>query len=202
MPCDGVAAGSPSGLEETEMIGSLVVDAWLATFRAQRSLIERAVAQLSDQQLHEPVAPRTNPVAVILLHMAGSMRSRFTDWLTTDGEKPWRNREGEFDADAARRTPRDEIMSRWNGGWATVFSALESLSEDDLGRTITIRAEPHSVLEAVERQIAHYGYHAGQIVLISRVLVERSGGEWQHLSIPPGQTESFNRQMRARHGDF
>ncbi|MFG0285593.1 MAG: DUF1572 family protein [Phycisphaerales bacterium JB039] len=183
------------------MAGS-VIEAWQGIFRSQKSLIERAAAQLDDAQLHEPVAPETNPVSVILLHVAGSMRSRFTDWLTTDGEKPWRNREGEFDLAAARALSRDEIMSRWEASWRVLLEALAALSPADVDRTVRIRGEGHSVAEAIERQVSHYGYHAGQIVLIARILVQRSGGTWEHLSIPPGQTEAFNRAMRSRHGNF
>lgn len=184
------------------MAARLVIDAWSGAFAAQRSLMEAAVAQLSDEQLHEPVAPGANPVAVILLHIAGSMRSRFTDWLTSDGEKPWRNRESEFDPGAARALSREEILSRWASAWAILFSAVDGLEEADLSRTVVIRGEAHSVPQTIERQVSHYGYHAGQIVLISRIIVERSGGAWRHLSIPPGQSDRFNAEMRARHGAF
>jgi uncharacterized damage-inducible protein DinB len=178
------------------------IDAWREIFATQKSLIERAIAQLTDEQLHEPIEPQTNPVAVILLHMAGSMRSRFTDWRTTDGEKPWRNREAEFDAAAARALSRAQIMERWEKAWTVLFAALGALGPGDLDRTVSIRAEAHTVAQALERQVSHYGYHAGQVVLISRILVQRAGGQWQHLSIPPGQTEAFNARMRDRFGAF
>jgi hypothetical protein len=178
------------------------LEAWREAFRSQKTLIERAVAQLSGDQLHEAIAPGTNSIAVILVHMAGSMRSRFTDWLTTDGEKPWRNREGEFDAAAARALSREEIMSRWESAWAILFGALDALAPVDSERTITIRAEPHTIPLAIERQVSHYGYHAGQVVLIAKILTQRAGRDWQHLSIPPGQTDAFNDRMRERHGRF
>ena len=178
------------------------IAAWRGIFRAQKDLIERAVDQLTDEELHRTMAPLTNPVAVILLHMAGSMRSRFTDWLTTDGEKPWRRREEEFDAAAARALPRQEILARWEASWRLLLEALDHLSPADLDRTITIRGEAHTVAQAIERQVSHYGYHAGQIVLIAKALTQQSGRAWEHLSIPPGGTDAFNAQMRSRHGSF
>lgn len=174
-----------------------LIDSWITIFRRQKSLAERALAQLPDGALHERIDDDANPIAVIMKHMAGNMRSRWTDWLTTDGEKHDRDRDGEFAHDLST----EEVLARWEQGWGCVFSALEALTPDDLDRTITIRSEDHSIPEAVNRQIDHYGYHVGQIVTFSRILTRRHGAEWKHLSIAPGKTTEFNQAMRARHSN-
>jgi hypothetical protein len=120
-------------------------------------------------------------------HLAGNMRSRWTDFLASDGEKPDRDRESEFIEDVV---PRERIMQTWESGWAAVFAALEPLSDDDLSRTVYIRREPLSVVEAIVRQVEHYGYHVGQIVLIAKHL---RGDTWKYLTIPPGGSQAFNR---------
>ena len=143
-----------------------------------KSLAEKAFAQMSDEDLTLQLDEESNSVAQIVKHMAGNMRSRWTDFLTTDGEKPNRNRDSEFvDAPA----DRPAMMALWNAGWAVVFSAINPLSDADLTRTVTIRGEPHSVMQAIQRQVAHYAMHVGQIVFIAKNL--RSMG-WRSLSIP------------------
>jgi len=176
-----------------------LVRSWLLIFRAQKEHAEKAIEQLGDAELHAAPAPGMNSVAVIMKHVSGNMRSRWTDWLTTDGEKPERNRDDEFVEDGAGR---DEICTRWERGWNAVFDALGTLSPDDLTRTVTIRGEPHSIPDAVNRQISHYGYHVGQIVTFSRILVDRAGREWRHITIPPGGSKAFNAGMREKHGKF
>jgi hypothetical protein len=128
----------------------------LTTFRRQKERAERAMAQLNNQQLHEKLAPDTNSIAVMVQHMAGNMRSRWTEFLTSDGETPWRDRDSEFEP--ILRT-REEVIETWEAGWATVFEALQPLTDADADRQVTIRGVPHSVRQAVLRQIDHYGYH-------------------------------------------
>lgn len=162
-------------------------------FLKQKRLAERAIEQLSYTQMHERIHPNTNSVSIIMKHMAGNMLSRWTDFLTTDGEKPWRHRENEFVDDLL--VP-GLIERYWEHGWVNVFEALKDLKPEDLNRTVQIRGEDHSVIQAIQRQVDHYGYHVGQIVLISKILV---GEKWQSLSIPSGGSEEFNQQkLRAR----
>lgn len=176
-----------------EALGRQLLDAILETFRAQKRLGERAMAQLDDAELHALAVPAsradTNSVAVIVRHMSGNMASRWTDFLTTDGEKASRERDEEFVDDAATR---DEIMARWAHGWAAVFGAIEALTPADLERTVAIRGEPHTVCRAILRQVDHYGYHVGQLVLIAKVL---KGPAWTTLSVPRGGTAAYNRSL-------
>jgi hypothetical protein len=164
------------------VIGSLV-----GQLRKTKRMAERAFEQLEDEDFFFRLSARQNSIHVIVKHLAGNMRSRWTDFLTADGEKPDRDRESEFVEEAV---PRDRIMEMWESGWAAVFAALEPLSDDDLSRTVSIRREPHSVIEAIVRQVEHYGYHVGQIVLIAKHV---RGEKWDYLTIPPGGSEAFNR---------
>ena len=150
----------------------------LAVFRAYKSLGERAMAQLSDEQLQLAIDPESNSIAIIVKHLTGNMRSRWTDFLTSDGEKPNRNRDAEFEAPPQTRA---EILTLWEEAWKIVFDVLATLTDDDLGRTIRIRAERHSVMQAINRQIAHYACHAGQIVLLAK---HYRHSQWRSLSIP------------------
>lgn len=163
----------------------------LALFRYYKNLSERAMAQISDEQLFANLDEETNSIAVIVKHMAGNLRSRWTDFLTSDGEKPTRDRDGEF---VEPPGTRDALLSIWNEGWDALFCALEPLEDADLERTVTIRGEAHSVMQAVNRQLTHYAYHSGQIVLIARHL-SRSG--WQMLTIPRNQSAQFNQRVKA-----
>jgi hypothetical protein len=167
--------------------------AWVGEFRRAKTQIDTALAQLSDDQFRTRLTPDTNSCALIVKHLAGNMTSRWTDWLTSDGEKPDRDRDGEFED---RGEVRAEIMRRYEEGWALVFAALGSLTEADAAKTIRIRSQPHSVPDAVERQIAHYGYHSGQIQLIARIVHGNPGWKWS--SIAPGESGRFNSEMQAK----
>jgi uncharacterized damage-inducible protein DinB len=161
----------------------------LAVFRQYKKLAEGAIAQVTDEQLVAVLDEEMNSIAITVKHMAGNMRSRWTDFLTTDGEKPNRNRDSEFLEPPATRA---ELMRLWEEGWACVFSALEPLSEADLSRTVTIRGEPHSVMQAISRQVAHYAYHCGQIVFLAKHFRSK---QWKSLSVPRNKSEEFNRRV-------
>lgn len=154
-------------------------------------LADRAMAQVTDEQLFLALDPEANSIAIIVKHMSGNMRSRWTDFLTTDGEKPDRNRDSEFAQPAATR---QELLDHWESGWAILFGALQPLSDADLGRTITIRGEAHSVMQAINRQLAHYPHHVGQIVLLAK---HYACDRWQSLSVPRNKSQQFNRSVAA-----
>jgi hypothetical protein len=157
----------------------------LNVFRNYKKLAEKAMAQVTNEQLGAVLDPEMNSIAVIVKHMAGNMRSRWTDFLNSDGEKPGRNRDSEF-VDAP--TTRAALLAIWEEGWQSLFNALEPLGDEDLTRTVTIRGEAHSVMQAINRQIAHYAYHCGQIVLLAKHF--KSDG-WASLSIPRGRSGEF-----------
>jgi hypothetical protein len=161
--------------------------------RKIKQLAERAVAQLDGHQLWTRLDPGSNSVGVLMRHIAGNMRSRWTDFRTTDGEKPDRRRDAEFE-DAA--LTREELLAEWNEGWQRVFDALDGLDDANLQEIVFIRGEPHTIYRALVRQLAHYAGHAYQIVAIARHL---KGPAWQTLSIPRGGSEEFTRQTRGRH---
>lgn len=144
--------------------------------------------QCPDECLFVAIDPESNSIAIIVKHMVGNMRSRWRNFLTTDGEKPDRNRDTEFE-DAPKS--RDELMAMWGGGWKYVFDALEPLTDEDLARTVLIRTEPHSVMQAINRQVAHYSMHIGQIVFLAKHLTTSKTGKWQSLSIAKGQSAQF-----------
>jgi len=162
-------------------------------FAKLKALAESAMKQVDDAAFFAEPAPETNSIALVVKHMAGNARSRWTDFLSTDGEKPDRRRDTEFELDAA--STRDALMAAWEAGWRTLDEALGPLGPDDLMRTVTIRGEGHTVLQAIDRQLTHYGYHVGQIVLLARMA---RGKAWSSLSVPRGQSEQFNAQMRER----
>ena len=155
-------------------------------FMMYKQLGEKAMAQLDEQELNWHANEDSNSIATIVKHMWGNMLSRWTDFLTTDGEKPWRQRDAEFEND--HRT-RDQLMQKWNEGWQCVFNALDSITDADLEKIIYIRNEGHTILEATNRQIAHYSYHVGQIVYISKL---RSKEEWKSMSIPRNKSNEYN----------
>ena len=161
----------------------------LSIFRFYKKLAEGAMEQVSDEQLFVALDEEMNSIAIVVKHMAGNMRSRWTDFLTTDGEKPDRNRDSEFVAPPATR---EEIMRLWKEGWGLVFNALEPLSDSDLTHKITIRGEPHSVMQAINRQIAHYAYHCGQIVFLAKHF---KAGDWKSLSVPRNRSAEFNQRV-------
>ena len=158
-------------------------------FRYYKKLGERAMVQCPDEGIFTVVDAESNSIAIIVKHLAGNMRSRWTDFLTTDGEKPDRNRDTEFEEPPATRA---ELMELWERGWKYLFDALEPLTDTDASRTVTIRTEPHSVMQAINRQIAHYSYHVGQIVYLARHF---AGDKWQSLTIPKKKSGEFNKQV-------
>jgi uncharacterized damage-inducible protein DinB len=159
----------------------------LAVFRQYKKLAEKAMAQLSDEDFFRQIGPESNSIAVIVKHLAGNMRSRWTDFLTTDGEKPDRHRDQEFLLGPA--TTRAQVMEWWETGWQRVFAALEPLTAADLDRKVFIRTEPHSVMQAINRQLAHYPNHIGQIIYLARHF---KGDAWQTVTIPKNQSAQFN----------
>jgi len=160
-------------------------------FRGHKRLAEGAIAQVKDEDLFVTLDSESNSIAIIVKHMAGNMRSRFTDFLTTDGEKPDRNRDQEFEMNSA--TTRANLMRWWEEGWARVFAAIETLKPNDVMRTVAVRGEPHTVLQAINRQVAHYAYHTGQIVFLAKHF---RSSEWKTLSVPRGKSEEFNAKAR------
>lgn len=169
----------------------------ISLFRYYKKLGDRAMAQCPDEALFISLDSESNSIAIIAKHMAGNMRSRWIDFLTTDGEKPGRNRDTEFEAPPATRA---QLIELWERGWKYVFEALEPLTEADLTRTVMIRTEPHSVMQAINRQLAHYAHHVGQILLLAKHLTFAKTGKWESLSIPRGKSAEMNAKVAA--GDF
>ena len=162
-----------------------------AIFRQSRKLADAAIAQVADPDLTRTLDPEMNSIAIVMKHMAGNMLSRWTDFLTTDGEKPTRHRDNEFEDPPATRA---ELLAMWERGWVALFSALDPLTDADLGRTVTIRGESHSVMQAINRQVAHYSYHVGQIVMLAKHF---QSSNWKSLSVPRNKSEEFNRKVLA-----
>lgn len=160
------------------MFETQYLDTVRATFKSQKQLAERALVQVSDEDLHKTLAPDTLSLALIIQHMANNMKSRWNDFLTTDGEKPDRNRDAEFED---QQLSREELMEVWDERWQLLDDVLADLTPDDLGKNVMIRGETHSVIDAIERQVSHYGYHVGQIVYLSKLF---AGSDWDVLSIP------------------
>jgi Protein of unknown function (DUF1572) len=160
-------------------------------FRHYKKIADRAMEQVADDRLFLVLDEESNSIAILVKHMAGNMLSRWTDFLTTDGEKPSRNRDCEF---VEPPPTRAALMELWERAWNCLFSALASLTDADLERAVAIRGEPHSVMQAINRQVAHYSYHCGQIVLLSKHLRQ---GEWKTLSVPRGKSQEFNRRVQT-----
>ena len=163
----------------------------IGVFQYYKRLADGAMCQLTDEQVFAALDPEMNSIAIIVKHLSGNMVSRWTDFLRSDGEKPTRNRDQEFE-DAP--TTRDAVMECWERGWQVLFGALEGLTASDLERVITIRGEAHSVMQAINRQMAHYPYHCGQIVFLAKHL---RSSEWKSLSVPRKGSEEFNRMVAA-----
>lgn len=157
-------------------LGALYLEAVTRNFRGLKSYAERAIEQIDDEQLHVAPDPHSSPISVLMKHIAGNMRSRWTDFLTTDGEKPDRHREQEFEK---ARESRDELLAAWNEGWARLLETIGSLREEDLVSEVTIGGERHNVVMAVNRAVQHYAYHVGQIVYVAKHL---TGEKWNSLS--------------------
>jgi len=165
----------------------------VAQFYQLKTLADRALSQVNDGDLFRPLDPESNSLAILIQHMAGNMRSRWTDFLTSDGEKPDRNRDAEFEV--AEGTTREDLQARWEEGWRCLFQTLTALSEEDLALTVLIRAEPHSVIKAINRQLTHYGYHVGQIVFLAKHF---ASDHWRALSVPRGRSGQFNAEKLGR----
>lgn len=160
-------------------------------FEYYKQLGEKTFEQLSDESLFSQYNNESNSIAIIVKHLSGNMISRWSDFLTSDGEKSWRNRDAEFEGDIKTRA---ELIEIWNKGWNCFMETLNSLKEDDLQKTIYIRNQGHSVLEAINRQLAHYPYHIGQIVFIGKMFSKK----WESLSIPKGKSNEFNSEKFAK----
>lgn len=164
----------------------------LTSFRNYKKLAERAIKQISDDEFFATIDEEANSIALIVKHIAGNLRSRWTDFLTADGEKPDRNRDTEFELTG---DTRDGLMRFWEDGWQTLFDAITPLTVEDFSNTITIRGEPHTVVEAINRQLTHYAYHVGQIVLLAKHF---RSSEWRTLSVPKNRSQEFNRFVSER----
>ena len=162
-------------------------------FRKLKDLADKALAQVGDKDFLRALDPESNSIAAVVKHIAGNMRSRWTDFLTSDGEKPDRKRDTEFAISGG--DSRENLMAQWEAGWRRLFDALDPLGSDDLDRAVLIRGEPHTVLQAVNRQLTHIAYHVGQIVFLARHF---ASGHWKSLSIPRGKSEEFNTRMREK----
>jgi uncharacterized damage-inducible protein DinB len=166
----------------------------IGLFRYYKKLGDRAMAQCPDEALFATLDAESNSIAIIVKHLSGNMRSRWMDFLTTDGEKPDRNRDTEFETPPATRA---ELMEMWERGWEYVFDALEPLTEADLTKSVTIRTEPHSVMQAINRQVAHYAHHVGQILFLAKHLTFTKTGKWESLSVPRGKSAEINAKVAA-----
>ena len=165
------------------------LEAFKLEFTRYKRQAERVFEQLGDEDFSRRLSEEQNSIHVIVKHMAGNMRSRFTDFLTRDGEKPDRERDSEFVEDIV---PREEILATWERGWACVFGALAGMRGEDLARTVTVRREEMTAAAAIARQVAHYAYHVGQITLLGKQFV---GKGWKYITIPPGGSGEFNKSM-------
>jgi uncharacterized damage-inducible protein DinB len=179
-----------------ETLSRLFLTDALKTFRDYKGLAEKACAQISDEEFFRRIDAESNSVAVVVKHMAGNMLSRWTDFLTSDGEKAWRDRDSEFEVEPG--ATRDALMRYWERGWSCLFAAVEPLGPEDLSREVRIRGQAHTVMEAVSRQLTHYAYHVGQIVLLAKHM---RSSEWKSLSIPKGKSARFNAAMDEQKED-
>lgn len=169
--------------------GELFLTSIIKQFNSYKKLGDKCFDQLSETEMHFQPNEQSNSIATIIQHMHGNMLSRWTNFLTEDGEKPWRQRDAEFEE---QQLSKDGLLKLWNEGWEVLLNTLSALSPDDCSKTVTIRHEPHTVVDAINRQIAHYSYHVGQIVLLAKWI---KGDEWQTLSIPKQGSQAFNEKM-------
>ena len=167
----------------------------IRSFRSYKHLAERALEQVTDEEFFVQIDPESNSIGIIVKHIAGNLRSRWRDFLTTDGEKPDRHRDTEFEL---VEDTRDSIMEAWESGWRTLFDTLDDLSLEDIARTVTIRGEPHTVIEAINRQLTHYSYHVGQIVFLAKHL---RSSEWKTLSVPRDRSKEYRDFLEKRRLD-
>ena len=173
-----------------------VLDSIRGEYARYRGLAEAAIRQLADADLVVTMGESSNSIATICWHVSGNLKSRFTEFLTTDGEKPWRKRDEEFER---RAVTAEELLAHWSTGWAVLEASLAALTEDDLQKTITVREQPMPVHEALHRSLAHTAYHVGQIVFIAKSI---RGWGWTYLSIPPGQSDAYNLNPQSEHGSL
>jgi uncharacterized protein DUF1572 len=176
-----------------EMQSDVYLQESIQQFRRLKELADKAIAQIDPGAVFATLDAESNSIAIIMKHMAGNMRSRWTDLFVSDGEKPDRHRDSEFVIEP--ENTQVALLDGWEAGWRCLFDALAALTAEDLTRAISIRGESHSVIQAINRQLTHYAYHVGQIVLLAKHF---AGGGWQSLSIPRGRSEEFNRVMHAR----
>jgi Protein of unknown function (DUF1572) len=165
----------------------------ISSFKSYKKLADKAIAQLKDEEFFVTLDDEANSVAVIMKHMAGNMFSRWTDFLTTDGEKPDRNRDMEFVIEES--TMKDDVLNYWERGWAVAFAAVEPLTPEDFAKTVMIRGEEHTIVMAINRQLTHYAYHVGQIVFLAKHFRSR---DWNSLSIPRNKSAEFNANMQTK----
>lgn len=174
-----------------QIIKNYLSDA-ISSFRSYKEMAEKAMAQVRDEEFFVSIDAEANSIAVITKHIAGNLRSRWTDFLTSDGEKADRNRDTEFEM---MDDTRESLMQYWEAGWQTLFAAIEPLTAEDFGRFITIRGEPHTICEALNRQMTHYAYHVGQIVLLAKHFRSEN---WKTLSVPRGRSAEFNKFLAEK----
>ena len=170
------------------------IEAIEGEFRRYQALAQATIRQLNEKQLSTPLSEGGNSIAILVWHISGNLKSRSTDFLTSDGEMEWRNRDSEF---AALSVSQKELAEKWNEGWDILYATLQSLDDDKLDRTVTVRNNPCSVLEAILRGLAHTSYHVGQIIIIGK---ELRGPEWRWLSIPPGGSDEYNKNPKIEKG--
>ncbi|MFT3844899.1 MAG: DUF1572 family protein [Lacibacter sp.] len=168
------------------------IDSYIKRASYYKELCDKTFAQLNELHFHYHPGEESNSIAVIIQHMHGNMMSRFTNFLTEDGEKTWRNRDTEFDE---QKLSREQLLQKWEEGWDCFLNAVKNLSDDDLLKTITIRSEQLTVIDALNRQLSHYPYHAGQIVYIGRMI---KGSLWEPLSIAKGKSDDYNLKMNHK----
>lgn len=173
-------------MNQHNSIGSIFLDGAIESFRYNKVLADRAIAQVPNAQMHLALDEHTNSIVVVMKHVAGNLLSRWTSFLTSDGEKPWRNRDEEF-VDTFKQ--RDDLLTYWESGWSCLFASLDDLRPSDLGKSVMIRGELLSVPLAIQRSLSHCGYHVGQIVMIARI---HCGNDWQTLTIPRGGSAQYN----------
>jgi hypothetical protein len=176
----------------TEQIIKNYLSDVIASYRNYKNMAEKAMAQISDEEFFASIDAEANSIAVIVKHIAGNLRSRWTDFLTSDGEKADRNRDTEFEL---MSDTRQSLMQYWEAGWQTLFGAIEPLTAEDFGKFITIRGEPHTICEALNRQMTHYAYHVGQIVLLAKHF---RSADWKTLSVPKNKSAEFNKFLAER----
>jgi len=175
-------------------IGNTFLQSAIKRVRYYKELGDKTIEQVSGAEMHFQPNPASNSIAVIIRHMSGNMLSRWTGFLDSDGEKEWRNRDTEFEEG---RADKDELIALWEKGWACFLEALEGLKEEDLLKTIRIRSEELSAIDAINRQLAHYPYHVGQMIYLGKII---RNGDWKNLSIAKGDSAAFNREMEGRKG--